>query len=208
MIKDPGFRLYLITDRKILHRRGQEDALLEALEGGVRAVQLREKDLSIMELLDMAYRLRELTDRYNARLFINDRIDIALAAGADGVHLGNSSIPAKAARKAAGGKMLIGVSTHSIEEAKKAERDGADFITLGPIYETPSKMEYGRPLGTEILNRAKKEISVPIFAIGGINQDRVEEVLDSGAYGIALISAILASEDIKTTTERFMRLLG
>jgi thiamine-phosphate pyrophosphorylase len=173
----------------------------------VRAVQLREKDLETRELLRMAYLLKELTVRYSAKLFINDRVDIALAVNAEGVHLGGAGMPAYAARKAAGEGMLIGVSAHSLEEAIKAEAEGADFITLGPIFETPSKMKYGKPLGPDLLREARGKISIPVFAIGGIKQERVGTVLTCGASGIALISAILGSENIKSNTEEFMRLL-
>jgi thiamine-phosphate pyrophosphorylase len=202
------FRLYLITDRRLFKDNSSlYGAIEQALAGGVKAVQLREKDLATRELLDMAYRLRELTGRHGARLFINDRIDIALAVNADGVHLGGSSLPAEAARRITGEKFLIGVSTHGIEEAEAAEKEGADFITVGPVYETPSKIKYGKPLGPEILKKVKEKTSVPIFAIGGIKEQRVGEVLGSGAYGVALISAVLAAQDIKSTTETFMRLL-
>ena len=202
------FRLYLITDRRLFTG---DNALLaaieEALKGGLKAVQLREKDLDTRSLLRMAYSLRELTSRYKAKLFINDRVDIALAVDADGVHLGGESIPAFAARKAAGKALLIGVSAHSIEEAKKAEEEGADFITLGPIFETPSKIKYGQPLGPGLLSGARGKISIPVFAIGGIKKERVAAVLESGATGIALISAILGSENVRSNTEEFMRLL-
>ncbi len=155
----------------------------------------------------MAYVLRELTTRYGAKLFINDRVDIALAVDADGVHLGGESIPASAARKAAGEDMLIGVSTHSIEEAEKAEEEGADFVTLGPVFETPSKLKYGRPLGPGLLRESSGRIFIPVFAIGGIKKERLGSVLEAGASGIALISAILGFEDIRSNTEEFMRLL-
>ena len=207
------FKLYLITDRHLFTHHVSRithyffDAVEEALKGGVKAVQLREKDLEIRELLSMAYELRKLTSGYGAKLFINDRVDVALAVDADGVHLGGGSMPAFAARKAAGKGMLIGVSAHSIEEANKAEEEGADFVTLGPVFETPSKMKYGRPLGPELLREARGKISIPVFAIGGIKKERVESVLEAGASGIALISAILGSEDIRSNTEEFMRLL-
>jgi len=202
------FKLYLITDRRLF----TDDDLLftavdEALKGGVQAVQLREKDLETRRLLSMAYSLRELTSGYRAKLFINDRVDIALAVDADGVHLGGDSMPAFAARKAAGEAMLIGVSAHSIGEAKKAEEEGADFVTLGPVFETPSKIKYGHPLGPELLREVMGKIFIPVFAIGGIKKERVGSVLESGATGIALISAILGSEDIRSNTEEFMRLL-
>ena len=207
-MKSCGFKLYLITNRRLFpDDHSLFTAVEEALKGGAQAVQLREKDLETRRLLSMAYSLRELTSGYRAKLFINDRVDVALAVYADGVHLGGESIPAFAARKAAGEAMLIGVSAHSIEEAKKAVEEGADFVTFGPVFETPSKMKYGKPLGVELLSEAREKISIPVFAIGGINKERVGSVLESGASGIALISAILGSEDIRSNTEEFMRLL-
>jgi thiamine-phosphate pyrophosphorylase len=203
-----GFKLYLITDRRLFtDNRSLFTAVEEALKGGVQAVQLREKDLEVRELLQMAYELRELTSGYGARLFINDRVDVAMAVEADGVHLGASGMPAFAARKAAGEGMLIGVSAHSLAEAEKAEKEGADFVTLGPVFETPSKLKYGKPLGTGLLREVSATISIPVFAIGGIKPERVKNTLESGVSGIALISAILGSEDIQSNTEEFMRLL-
>ena len=202
------FRLYVITDRKLLASyEALTAAVEESLKGGARAVQLREKDAVTRELLDAAYSLREITGRYKARLFINGRVDIAMAVGADGVHLGISDIPVHAARKAAGNDMLIGASAHSVAEAKRAEQEGADFVTFGPVYETPSKLQYGKPVGVQAIERVKDEVSIPVFAIGGVNRERVGEALKAGAYGVALISAILASENIKSSTEEFMRLL-
>ena len=202
------FRLYLITDRRLFAEIASLlRAIEEALKGGVKAVQLREKDLGTRQLLQLAYETRGLTSKYGAKLFINDRVDIALAVDADGVHLGGDSMPAFAARKAAGEAMLIGVSAHSIEEARKAEEEGADFITLGPIFETPSKIKFGHPLGPGLLREVREKISIPVFAIGGINKERAGSVLESGTTGIALISAILGSEDIRSNTEEFMRLL-
>ena len=184
------------------------EAVEKALQGGVKAVQLREKDLGIRQLLDLAYRMRALTAAYGAKLFINDRVDIALAVDADGVHLGCTSIPVSAARKASGGRLMVGASTHSLREAKQAEEDGADFVTLGPVYETPSKMQYGRPIGIELLNEAARNCNIPVFAIGGIKIGRIGEVLGQGAFGAALISAVLTAEDIQKTTEEFIRKLS
>lgn len=202
------FRLYLITDRKIYTDKNSFiNAIEGALKGGVKAVQLREKDLNTRELLELAYKMRELTKKYHVKLFINDRVDIALAVDADGVHIGQKGIPAHAVRKIVQDKLIIGVSTHSFDEALEAERDGADFITLGPIYETPSKLKYGKPIGVDTLRRVKSKISIPVFGIGGIKLDKVGEVMEAGAHGVALISAILASKDIRKTTEDFLRLL-
>jgi thiamine-phosphate pyrophosphorylase len=182
-------------------------AIETALDAGVRCIQLREKDLTAGELLDMAAWMRELTGEYGAKLFINDRVDIALAVEADGVHLGQQSIPVHAVREISDNTLLIGVSTHGVNEAVEAEKSGADFITLGPVYETPSKMKYGRPLGVEIIREVRSRVSIPVFAIGGIQQHRVREVREAGAEGIALISAILSSKNIKETTEELLRLL-
>ncbi|BCB96137.1 thiamine-phosphate synthase [Dissulfurispira thermophila] len=204
------FRLYLITDRKIVtHYPSLITAVEEALKAGVKAVQLREKDLPTRELLDMAYRMRDLTTKYNARLFINDRIDIAMCVNADGVHLGQSSIPAYAVRKAVdGSRFFIGVSTHNLEEALAAEREGADFITFGPIYPTYSKLKYGKPVGIESMKIVIENASIPIFGIGGIKPDNAKDVINAGAYGIAMISGILGENDIKKATENYLKILG
>lgn len=202
------FKLYLITDRKLFKAQCSLCLAIEdTLKAGVKVIQLREKDLPTRELLNMTYMMRDLTEQYNARLFINDRVDIALAVGADGVHLGQNSIPVHAVRKISGNKLLIGVSTHSIDEAIEAEKDGADYITLGPIYRTLSKLKYGKPIGINILKEVRAVVSTPIFAIGGIKLDKVEELTEAGADGVALISAILTAKNIKETTEEFMRLL-
>lgn len=203
------FRVYLITDRKLF---SDEEMMLrgieQALMGGVKAVQLREKDMTTRDLLAMAYRMRDLTKKHNARLFINDRVDIAMAVEADGVHLGGSGIPTGAARKAAGQQMLIGRSTHGIDEAVAADKDGADFITFGPVFETPSKRQYGEPLGLAMLKRAAGRVSLPVFAIGGIKQQTIRDIMAAGAYGIALISGILASNDIQSSTENYVRTIS
>ena len=202
------FKLYLITDRKLFTTECLfYMAVEDALKGGIKVIQLREKDLPTRKLLKMAQWMRDITKEYGAKLFINDRVDIALSVEADGVHLGQNSIPAYAARKISEEKLLIGVSTHGIDEAIEAEKGGADFITLGPIYETPSKLKYGNPIGIDTLRKVKSKISIPVLAIGGINLDKVLEVMEAGADGIALISAILKAENIKETTEKFMRFL-
>ena len=202
------FNLYLITDRRLFTDHfSLFTAVEEALKGGLEAVQLREKDLGTRDLLDMAYKMRDLTKMYKAELFINDRVDIALAVEADGVHLGRESIPASAVGKTFQNKLKIAVSTHTLDEALEAERGGADFITLGPVYQTPSKIKYGEPVGIETLRNIKTKISIPVFAIGGMKLDNVAEVKEAGAYGVALISAILTAEHVKETTEEFLRLL-
>ncbi|MBI4826366.1 MAG: thiamine phosphate synthase [Nitrospirae bacterium] len=204
-----NFKLYLITDRKLIADRcSLTAAVRQALLGGVKAVQLREKDLETRELLKLAYKMRELTAKYDAKLFINDRLDIALAVGADGVHLTQKSIPADAVRKAVKNKLLIGVSTHSMKEAKEAEKGGADFITFGPVYKTPSKLKYGKPLGIDVLKNVSRKINIPVFALGGVKAENIDEVKKSGAFGAAMISEILCAVDIKEKTRELINILG
>ncbi len=191
----------MITDRKLV------TAVRQALKGGVKAIQLREKDLGTRELLKLAYRMRGLTKKYNTRLFINDRLDIALAVGADGVHLTQNSIPADAVRKVVKKKLLIGVSTHSLKEAREAEKAGTDFITLGPIYQTPSKLKYGTPLGIGTLKKVSREIKIPVFAIGGVKARRINELSSAGAYGIAMISEIFGASDIQKKIKELITIL-
>ncbi len=199
------FNLYLITDRKQLIKirnsqlatRNLLTAVRQALKGGVRAVQLRERDLGTKELLKFAYKMRDLTRQYKAKLFINDRFDIALAVGADGVHLTQNSIPVHAVKNLVKRKLMIGVSTHSLKEAKEAEKGGTDFITLGPVYRTPSKLKYGDPLGITILKSVSRKIQIPVFAIGGIKSNRIGEVKGAGAYGVAMISEIFKADSIQ-----------
>lgn len=194
------FQLYLITDRHGLPPgRSLLETVAAALEGGVRGVQLREKDLSPRELLPLALELRQLTRRFGAKLLINDRIDIAQAVAADGVHLAGTSVPIAVARRLLGPEALIGVSTHAEAEVLAAARDGADFVTFGPIYPTPSKAAYGDPVGVAALQRACAAATLPVFALGGIKLTHIPELKAAGAAGIALISAIITAADPKRT---------
>jgi thiamine-phosphate pyrophosphorylase len=152
--------------------------------------------------------LREITTRHGARLLINDRLDIALAAEADGVHLAENSLPVSRVREIAGESMLIGVSCHGIEGAAAAQENGADFITFSPIFFTSSKAPYGEPLGTERLADACLLLRIPVFALGGIKKETIRTVLAHGAGGIALISAILAEDNPERTAREMLALLS
>ncbi len=207
MNKEVDFRVYLITDRKV-YREGLEEALEQALKAGVKAVQLREKDLPVRELLQLADRVRMLTKQYGARLFINDRVDVALAVEADGVHLGYQSMPVEAVRRVVGKDMLIGVSTHSLKEALDAQQAKADFVTFGPVFDTPSKRKYGPPQGIEKLAKVVRELEIPVFALGGIKEENIPEVLKTGVHGISMISAILRADDILEKTKKIVRLVS
>jgi thiamine-phosphate pyrophosphorylase len=189
------FNLYLITGRGETLGRNLEFVVEEALRGGVRAVQLREKDLSSKELYETAYELRRLTSRYGAKLFINDRVDVALAVDADGVHIGGSSLPIYKVRRLLGERKLIGVSCHNQVQAITAQEMGADFITFGPVFFTPSKAAYGDPVGLELLQTVTDMLDIPVFALGGINRGKCAEVVSCGVRGVALISAIMSAAE-------------
>jgi thiamine-phosphate pyrophosphorylase len=201
------FRLYLITDRKQLSMP-LTDAVRLALEGGVQAVQVRERDMAIRELLALCRDLRAMTKEFNAKLFVNDRVDVALSVGADGVHLGHSSMPTRAVRDMVGRDVMIGVSTHSVDEALKAEADSADFVTFGPIYETPSKAGMGAPLGLDPLRSAKCKVGIPVFALGGIKGKNIGHVLWAGAYGVSMISGIFGKPDIKKAAKNITEMIA
>lgn len=199
-----NFSLYLITDRHQVHPdHTLYSAIDAALRGGVKAVQLREKDLTYTELLPLAQSLRHLTEQYGAKLFINERIDIATAVDADGVHLTETSISVNEARQQLGHNKLIAASTHSLDGALRAEEHGADFITFSPIFFTPSKAAYGQPQGLEKLREVCKQTTIPVFALGGITPQRVCQTRQAGAAGVALISAILANPSPQRATQLF-----
>lgn len=189
-------RLYLITDRIGTGGRSLLDVVTAALRGGVDAVQLREKDLAARELAELARSLLPLCRQYGARLLINDRVDVALAVEADGVHLPSSSFTCSDARRLLGDR-LIGVSTHSVAEVETAARQDADFVVLGPIYATPSKAAFGPPLGTAALAEAARRVSIPVLAIGGIDAERLREVRQTQAAGVAVVRAICSARDPK-----------
>jgi len=201
-------RLYLLTDRHNTSQRPISSIISQAVDAGIRLVQIREKDLDTQPLIDLVQNLMPLIKQHQGTVLLNDRIDLAMALDADGVHLRSDSLPLPLARRLLGHEKLIGISTHSVEEARKAEGDGADFIVLGPIFETPSKRMYGPPLGLHTLEAACRTSRLPIFAIGGLNPTHVPSVLASGAYGVAVISAILQAPSIVQSTNEFLSQLS
>ena len=204
----PAFDLYLVTDRTLTRGRDLLWVLEQALEGGVNAVQLREKDLGGRDLFDLAEKISRLCERYGASLFINDRVDVALAVDAAGVQLGKTSVPIEAARSLLGPERLIGASIHSLDELNDATRGGADFVLFGPVYFTPSKASFGAPQGLAALQKIVASSALPVYAIGGITEQSVEAVRNLGVHGIALIAAIISAERPKETTQRLALLLG
>lgn len=189
------FDLYVITDRHQTGGRPLAEVVEAALRGGAQAVQLREKDLTPRALYPLAQDMRQLTQRYGAHLLINDRVDIARAVDADGVHLTTTSLSTAVARQLLAPGRLVGVSTHSVAEARAAATEGADFVVFGPVFHTPSKAPYGEPVGLEALRAVRAAITLPILAIGGVKKANLGQVLAAGADGIAVISAVIAAAD-------------
>ena len=202
-----GFALYLITDRSAV-ARPPADIVEECLGAGLRAVQLREKDLPVREMLALARELREITRRHGARLVVNDRADVALAAGADGVQRTHTSLPVTDLRAMAPAGFLIGASTHSPAEARQAAAEGADFVVFGPVYDTPSKRAFGPPQGLGALEAVAGAVSRPVIAVGGITPERVREVLAVGAAGVAVIRSVYGAPRPADATKAFLDALG
>jgi thiamine-phosphate pyrophosphorylase len=206
-VPTPTFDLYLVSDRTQTRGRDLLWVLEQALEGGVDAVQLREKDLGGKDLLDLAQKVRRLCERHHASLLINDRVDIALAIDAAGVQLGKASLPIEAARALLGPEKLIGASIHSSAEVNEAKKGGADFIVFGPVYYTHSKASFGAPQGLSSLQKIVETSDLPVYAIGGITNTNAKAVKNLGVHGIALIGAIISAEKPKEAAEAIARLL-
>ena len=195
----------LITDRSRLRGRALEIVCSQAVEGGAHAVQLREKDLPTAELYELAATLHAVL-RGRALMLVNDRIDVALAIGADGVHLPERSLPGSKARAAAGDSCIIGRSVHSVEAAVTAEAEGADYLQVGTIFETSSKA--GRPAaGLSLINEVRDAVSIPIIAVGGINADNAADVIAAGADGVAVIGAIMDADDPRQAARDLRRVI-
>lgn len=195
--------LYLVTDRKILGERSLIDAIEEAILGGVSLVQLREKDISSREFYQLACQVKEITDKYNIPLIINDRLDIALAVDAAGLHIGQADLPAKIARRLLGKNKILGVSAGTLQEALQAEKDGADYLGVGAVFPTNSKDDaIAVDLGE--LAKIKSNVQIPIVGIGGINRENVHLLKESKIDGISIISAILGQENIKEAAQTLL----
>jgi len=187
-------KLCYITDRLSLEPRPLLPFSFEIIQAGIDLIQIREKDLGTRDLLQLARAVIEGRRGTGTRVVVNDRLDVALAAGAQGVHLGVRSLPASKVRAAVSGGFWLGVSCHSLEDVRAAEAAGADYALLGPIFETESKLRYGPPLGLEALGRAARQTAIPVLALGGVTVQRVELCLEAGAAGIAGISIFQKAE--------------
>ena len=187
--------VYPVTCEELSEGRSNLEVLEAVIRGGAKVIQLREKEYQKRDLYDLALKFREITTRAGVLLMINDHVDIALGVEADGVHLGQEDLPVQVARKLAP-ELLIGASTHSLEQALQAEKDGADYINIGPIFSTQTKEGVGDSLGPEAITEIGPQIKVPFTVMGGINEENIDQVLAAGARRVAMVTAITKAEDI------------
>jgi thiamine-phosphate pyrophosphorylase len=204
-LKNPDYSLYLVTDRMLSMGRPIEEVVAAAVKGGVTCVQLREKDCSSGEFLSLALSLKAQLRGLGIPLIINDRLDIALAAGAEGVHLGQHDIPLPAAKQISAGRLLIGISAESVEDAAMAEAGGADYIGISPVFSTPTKTDTAEPLGLEGVRAIRKAVSIPIVGIGGLNLKNAGMVISNGADGVAVVSAVMSAPDPEEAARMLLR---
>ena len=194
-LKDIDYSLYLVTDRGLARGRSTLEIVKAAVQGGVTCVQLREKKCSTLDFIEQARTVKDFLKARGVPLVINDRVDVALAVEADGVHLGQTDMPLAIAKKILGGSMFIGISAESLEDALEAEKGGADYLGVSPIYGTPTKTDTAPALGLEGLRDIRKAVNIPLVGIGGLNPSNAREVIRNGADGVAVVSAIVAADD-------------
>lgn len=196
-------RLYVLLTTNLCKRSVLDTARL-AVYGGAEVLQLRGRHVPEKELLKLALELRALTRELNTVFIINDRPDITIEVRADGLHIGQGDMPIGEARRLVGGDRLIGLSAHSLQEARQAQADGADYLGIGPVFPTSTKVQ-ANPVGTRLIGQVVNEISIPFFAIGGINTNNIRQVLDAGAVRVAICSAIISQEDVLSAARGFCR---
>ncbi|GAA0076806.1 thiamine phosphate synthase [Clostridium sp. CTA-5] len=199
------YSIYLVTDRDLMSTDTLEEAVEEAIKGGCTLVQLREKECTSLDFYNTALNIKKVTEKYNIPLIINDRVDIAMAVDAAGVHVGQSDIPSSVIRNIIGNDKIIGVSASSLEEALKAEKDGADYLGVGAMYATGTKKDANKTSIDE-LKKIRSNVSIPIVVIGGINKERVKDFKYTNIDGLSIISAIIAQKDIEKATKELKEL--
>ncbi len=189
------FLIYLIADTALVRLRPLTEIVGLAVEGGVTAVQYRDKQASQREQIERATRLQEIVGRYNVPLIVNDHVDVAMAAGAAGVHVGQDDMPADVVRSRAGDEFIIGVSAHNVDEARRASEAGADYVGFGPVFTTRTKVDTAPVTGIDGLRAFVAQVDVPVIAIGGITPDTAAAAIDAGADGVAVAATILTDDD-------------
>ena len=205
--KNVDYTLYLCTDRSLMSSQTLEEGLEAALQGGCTLVQLREKECSSREFYRLAVNIKRITAAYNVPLIINDRVDVALAAGADGVHVGQEDLPVREVRQLLGEERLLGVSASTLEEAQRAQSEGADYLGVGAMYQTATKSEAAAVSMAE-LRAIRQAVTLPLVVIGGINEYTAEDFRGTGIDGFAVVSALIAQRDIRGAAARLARLFG
>ena len=195
--------LYFITDSKLSHQGIVQD-VRDVIEAGCKIVQYREKEKSKEEMLAEAKELAALCKEKSVLFMINNDVELALEVNADGVHLGQDDMPLAEAREKLGAGKIIGITVHNVQEALQAEKEGADYGSISPIFHTDTKKDAGKPCGIELIGRVKKAVKLPIVAIGGIEEENLEEVIAAGADSVAMISAIITSDDVEETVKRIV----
>ena len=198
-------RVCVITDTTVQSFFTHTDLATLACTGGADIIQLRDKHLSDDDMITVGREIRHVCDRYDARFIVNDRVQVARACGADGVHLGRADASIEEARRVLGDSAIIGATAHSFQEALRADRSLADYVGFGHVYATTSKQKETPPVGLEELARVCSAVSLPVLAIGGITSERVADVMRAGAWGIAVIADVCASDDPRAATERIRR---
>jgi len=188
--------LYVITDAKLSRGRSHLEVAQAAIEGGTSIIQFRDNEMTTRQLVETAEKIKELTEEADIPLIVNDRLDVALAVDADGVHVGQDDMPADMARQLIGPHKILGVSASTVEEALQAEKDGADYVSASPVFTTPTKPDTPPPTGLEGLRAIVEAVNLPVIAIGGINEKNAAEVMEAGAQGVAVISAVVGAPDI------------
>ncbi len=199
------YSLYLVTDRGLAGERELIDIVTAAISGGVTIVQLREKELPTGKFIQEAKNLKKYLTERNVPLIINDRVDVAMAAEADGVHVGQDDMPCTIARRMLGPDMIIGVSVSTVEEALEAEKNGADYLGISPIWATPTKTDTSPPIGLEGVRKIREVAKIPMVGIGGINVNNAASVIEAGCDGIAVVSAIMAAKDPENATSELLK---
>lgn len=200
------YTLYLVTDSTGFEEFEFLNKIEEACKSGITLLQLREKEKSGREFLNTALKVKKITDKYNVPLIINDRIDIAMSVDSAGVHLGQSDINVKYARRLLGNNKIIGATTKTVEQAKEAVKEGADYLGVGAIYETTTKVKT-KITSIETLNEICNSVNIPVVAIGGLNEENLSILKDSKISGIAVVSAIMKSKDIKKSVENLKSII-
>lgn len=201
-----NYNIYLVTDSNCIGERSLLECVEEALKGGVTLVQYRSKETDGGIMYKEALALRELCDKYQVPLIVNDRVDVALAVGAAGVHLGQDDLPCAAARKLVPENFIIGVSAHNVEEALAAQKDGANYLGCGAVFGSQTKNNVSS-LGLEKLKSIREAVDIPIVGIGGVTADNYAKVLETGANGAAIVNGILGAQDVKSETEKFVNIV-